>query len=61
MEPQVRIDFEKMAISFREYVREKAINAGSTIVYVEDGNLIEEDPATNEKKVLKTADEMANS
>jgi ABC-type proline/glycine betaine transport system ATPase subunit len=40
----VSIDFTKMAVAFRKHVLEKALNAGSTIVYMKDGKLIEEDP-----------------
>lgn len=53
MKQQVQIDFEVMAKTFRELVVEKAIAAKSTIVYVEDGKLVEEDPATEHKKVLQ--------
>ena len=48
----VNIDFKKLAKSFREYVRNKAMEAGSTIVYVSNGRLVEEDPKTNKIKVL---------
>jgi ABC-type proline/glycine betaine transport system ATPase subunit len=45
MKPQsVNIDFTKMAVAFRKHVLEKALNAGSTIIYMKDGKLIEEDP-----------------
>lgn len=49
---QVNIDFKLMETAYREYVREKAILAGSTIVYVKDGQLIEENPKTLEKNIL---------
>jgi len=54
MEPNqlVNIDFEKMRETFPAFVREKAIKAGSTIVYMEDGEIIEEDPRTGKKTVL---------
>ena len=55
METQkVKIDPDKLSQSMRQFIREKAIAAGSTIVYQEDNNLIEENPATGEKKILKT-------
>ena len=50
---QVNIDFNVLAKAFREYVRTKAILAGSTIIYKENGNLIEEDPKSAKKKILK--------
>jgi hypothetical protein len=49
----VNIDFKLMESAYRDYVREKAILAGSTIVYVKDGQLIEEDPKTMQKTILK--------
>ena len=50
--PDVKIDFQVMERTFRQFVRAKAIKAHSTIVYVENGKLIEEDPATDQKIVL---------
>jgi hypothetical protein len=56
MEPRkINIDFKKMEKAFREYVRKKAIEAKSTIVYKEGDQLIEEDPATSKKTVLKVS------
>ncbi len=52
---QVNIDFKKMEKAFREHVRRKAILAGSTIIYKRNGQLIEEDPATSKKTILKTS------
>jgi len=49
----VNIDFKKVEKTFREYVRQKAIDAGSTIVYIKDGFLIEEDPKTSKKNILE--------
>gem|GEM_PF-6884481 len=43
-----------MAVHFERHVREKAIRAGNTIVYVIDGQMIEEDPTSSVKTVLKT-------
>lgn len=53
MKPQVRIDFDIMAKTFRELVVERAVAANSTIVYVENGKLVEEDPTTGIKRVLQ--------
>jgi hypothetical protein len=52
---QVNIDFKKMEKAFREHVRNKAMLAGSTIIYKKNGQLIEEDPATSKKTVLKAS------
>ncbi len=49
---QVNIDFKKMEKAFPEHIRKKAIKAGSTIVYMENDQLIEEDPATLKKTIL---------
>lgn len=51
--PQVQINFKIMEKAFREHVRKKAIPAGSTIIYKKDGQLIEEDPKTSKKIILK--------
>jgi hypothetical protein len=51
-EKSVNIDFKKMGETFHEFVRSKALLAGSTIVYVLKGKLVEEDPRTNEIKIL---------
>jgi hypothetical protein len=45
----VNIDFKKMAVAFRTHVRMKASNAGSTIVYLSNGWLIEENPKDSSK------------
>jgi hypothetical protein len=50
----VHINFEVMAKAFREFVRQKAIQADNTIVYVKDGLLIEENPKTSAKNVLNS-------
>ena len=52
-EKLVHIDFKKMEKGFRDNVRKKAILAGSTIVYKKNGHLIEEDPKTEKKTVIK--------
>ena len=51
----VNIDFKKMATAFGEHVRRKAMLAGSTIIYKKNGQLIEEDPATSKKTILKAS------
>lgn len=50
---KVNIDFKLMKKALKESVRDKAIKAGSTIVYLEDGEIIEEDPKTKTKRILK--------
>ena len=50
---KVNIDFKVMQQALKQSVRDKAIKAGSTIVYVKDGQLIEENPATQTKRTLK--------
>lgn len=47
----VNINFKKMAIAFRAHVRLKAIQAGSTIIYVQNGQLIEENPQNSNKTI----------
>ena len=49
----VNIDFKKAAITFREYVLSKAKDAGSTIVYALNGQLVEEDPKNDKITILK--------
>ena len=49
----VRINFKKAKETFREFVRDKARQAGSTIVYMANGQLIEEDPRTEKITILK--------
>ncbi len=49
----VNIDFKKVGKTFREFVRAKAIAAGSTIVYVSNGQCIEEDPRNGKIIILK--------
>ena len=50
---QVNIDFKLLALAFQKYIREKAKKANSTILYKLGDQLIEENPATLQKKVLK--------
>lgn len=51
--PRLHIDLSLMAVAFREYVRKKAIEANSTIVYLEKDEIIEEDPKSKKKSVLR--------
>ena len=44
MRRAVNINFKKMSLAYRAHVRLKAKKAGNTIVYIRDGNLIEENP-----------------
>ncbi len=47
----VNINFKRMAIAFRAHVRLKALKAGSNIVYVQNGQLIEENPKDSTKSI----------
>ncbi|MBX2963045.1 MAG: hypothetical protein KF687_11075 [Cyclobacteriaceae bacterium] len=49
----VNINFKKMAIAFRAHVRLKALQAGSTIIYVQNGQLIEENPKDSSKSIKR--------
>lgn len=51
MSSKVNIDFQRMAKALQRHVREKAARSGSTIVYLKDGILMEEDPKTH--RILK--------
>ena len=48
----VNIDFKEIGKTFREYVRNEALQAGGTIVYAANGRLVEEDPKNNKITVL---------
>lgn len=50
---QVNINFERLRRAFQRNVRNKARRSGSTIVYKRANQLIEEDPQTSQKRVLK--------
>jgi hypothetical protein len=50
---KVNIDFKVMQQALKQNVRDKAIKAESTIVYLKNGRLIEEDPKTSSKRTLK--------
>jgi len=47
----VNINFKKMAVAFRAHVRLKAMQAGSNIIYVQNGQLIEENPKDSSKSI----------
>ncbi len=51
----VNINFKKMAIAFRAHVRLKAMQANSNIIYVQNGQLIEENPKDSSKSVKSTS------
>jgi hypothetical protein len=51
----VNINFEKMAVAFKSHVRLKALRAGSTIFYSQNGQLIEEDPRDSSKRIEKSS------
>jgi hypothetical protein len=50
---RVNIDFKLLAPAFQRYIREKATRSNGTILYKNGNQLIEEDPKTSEKKILK--------
>lgn len=50
---EININFSVMAIALLKHVKEKALKAGSTIVYRENGFLIKETPKNNTKTFLK--------
>lgn len=49
----VNIDFELLSLALQKYIREKALKSNSTILYKKGDQLIEENPKTLQKKVLK--------
>lgn len=49
----VHKNFKIRVKALREHVRHKAYIAGNTIVYLKDGQIIEEDSRSNEKKILR--------
>lgn len=49
----VNIDFIKLGKAFQLYIREKAKISGSTILYKSGDHLIEENPRTSQKTILK--------
>ena len=50
---QVNIDFKLLGLAFQRYIREKAAKANGTILYKNGNQLIEENPRTSQKKILK--------
>lgn len=50
----VHIDFNILKMAIREHVRKKAMTAGSSIIYMEKGEVIKEDPKTSKKIILPT-------
>jgi hypothetical protein len=48
----VNINFALMGNALMQYVRTKAIKAGSKIIYIENGILVEENPKTKSKNIL---------
>lgn len=49
----VNIDFKAMAKAMRETVLQKAIQFNSTIIYLKEGKLIEENPQTKHMRILE--------
>jgi hypothetical protein len=49
----VNFDIEKMSRDVQAYVRSQAIHHGTFIAYEENGKLINEDPRTGVKTVVK--------
>jgi ABC-type arginine transport system ATPase subunit len=47
---KIHLNFTAMANALWWHVREKAIAAGSNIVYIENGKLVEENPTDKTKK-----------
>jgi hypothetical protein len=50
---QVKIDFTILSRALKEYVRQKALQSNSTILYKKGNQLIEENPKTSQTKILK--------
>lgn len=46
-------DFPEHGKALQQHVRQKAARFGSTIVYLKNGMLLEEDPKTHQHRVLK--------
>lgn len=49
----IEIDFKVMAKALKEHVRKTALLTGNTIVYLKNGEVVEENPATSETRILK--------
>lgn len=50
---RVNIDFKLLGAAFQKYIREKATKSNATILYKNGNQLIEEDPKTSQKTILK--------
>ncbi|MBT9485651.1 hypothetical protein [Sediminibacterium sp.] len=50
---QVNIDFTSVGKSVEKFVRERAIKAGSNIIYKQDEKVVSEDPRTGNITVLE--------
>jgi hypothetical protein len=55
-EGQVNFDFPGVGEAVEAFVRAKAIETGTTIVYRENGKIIEEDPRTGVKTVIEESE-----
>jgi hypothetical protein len=51
----VYFDIKKTGKDVADFVRARAIKAGSHVIYIENGQLIEEDPRTGIKVIIKSA------
>ncbi|HEX4372899.1 MAG TPA: hypothetical protein VHZ50_06275 [Puia sp.] len=49
----VNIDFKLLSLALQKYIRQKAIQSNSTILYKKGDKLIEENPKTSTIKILK--------
>jgi hypothetical protein len=49
----VNIDFTVMQKAMKKAVREKALQFGSSIIYLKDGELVEENPRTKTIRSVK--------
>ena len=54
MNEKVNINFKTMRTAVKAYAKEKAKNAGGTVIYLEDKKVIEENPQTSKKTVVLT-------
>jgi hypothetical protein len=52
---QVNFNMATMGKAVQAFVRSRAIRLGSFIAYVENGNIIKEDPRTGQKTIVKAA------
>jgi hypothetical protein len=50
---QVNIDFKLLNIALKKYIREKARKSNGTILYKKGNQLIEENPKTEQTKIIK--------